>query len=82
MAVQERISTAQLVKKVGKRMIVLVDDVHKSKAVARSTADAPEIDGLVYISGAKKTKPGDLVEVEIIGSDEHDLHARPIPLQD
>jgi ribosomal protein S12 methylthiotransferase len=81
MAVQERISAAQLVKKIGKRMTVLVDDVHTSRAVARSTADAPEIDGLVYIAGAKKTKPGDMVEVEIVGSDEHDLHARPIPLQ-
>jgi ribosomal protein S12 methylthiotransferase len=60
-------------------MTVLVDEVHKSRAVARSSADAPEIDGLVYVTGAKKAKPGDLVEVEITGSDEHDLHARSIP---
>jgi ribosomal protein S12 methylthiotransferase len=78
MAVQERISATQLMKKVGKRMTVLVDEVHKSRAVARSSADAPEIDGLVYVTGAKKVKPGDLVEVEITGSDEHDLHARSI----
>jgi ribosomal protein S12 methylthiotransferase len=79
MAVQERISATQLTKKVGKRMTVLVDEAHKSHAVARSSADAPEIDGLVYVTGAKKAKPGDLVEVEITGSDEHDLHARSMP---
>jgi ribosomal protein S12 methylthiotransferase len=76
MTMQENISATKLVKKIGKRMTVLVDDMHDNLAIARSTADAPEIDGLVYIAGVKKAKSGDLLEVEITGSDEHDLHAK------
>jgi ribosomal protein S12 methylthiotransferase len=78
MAVQEKISTARLVRKVGKRMTVLVDEVEKNRAIARSTADAPEIDGLVYITNAKNMKPGEFAQVEIIGSDAHDLRARDL----
>jgi ribosomal protein S12 methylthiotransferase len=78
MSVQEKISTARLTGKIGKRMTVLVDEVGKNKAIARSTADAPEIDGVVYINNAKKMKPGEFAEVDIIGSDAHDLHARLI----
>ncbi len=76
MAVQEEISTARLTRKIGKRMTVLVDEIQKNKAIARSTADAPEIDGVVYINNAKKMKPGEFIEVEITGSDAHDLRAR------
>jgi ribosomal protein S12 methylthiotransferase len=76
MAVQEKISSARLTRKIGKRMTVLVDEVEKNRAIARSTADAPEIDGLVYINNAKNIKSGELAEVEIIGSDAHDLWAR------
>jgi ribosomal protein S12 methylthiotransferase len=76
MTMQESISATKLVKKIGKRMTVLVDDMHDNLAIARSTADAPEIDGLVYIADVKKAKSGDLLEVEITGSDEHDLHAK------
>ncbi|MCC2681413.1 MAG: ribosomal protein methylthiotransferase [Nitrosospira multiformis] len=78
MATQEKISAERLARKIGKRMIVLIDDVSKNKAVARSTADAPEIDGLVYIDKAKKVKPGEFIEVEITGSDAHDLRARHV----
>lgn len=76
MTMQESISAKKLVKKIGKRMTVLVDDMHDNLAIARSAADAPEIDGLVYIADVKKAKSGDLLEVEITGSDEHDLHAK------
>jgi ribosomal protein S12 methylthiotransferase len=76
MTMQESISATKLIKKIGKRMTVLVDDVHDKQAVARSSADAPEIDGLVYITNVEKAKPGDLLEVEITGSDEHDLYAK------
>jgi ribosomal protein S12 methylthiotransferase len=75
MATQEKISAERLTRKIGKRMIVLIDDVSKNKAIARSTADAPEIDGLVYINKAKNVKPGEFIEVEITRSDAHDLHA-------
>ncbi|SCY71316.1 SSU ribosomal protein S12P methylthiotransferase [Nitrosospira sp. Nl5] len=76
MAVQERISTARLTRKIGKRMTVLVDEIEKNKAIARSTADAPEIDGVVHISHAKNLKSGEFVEVEITGADAHDLWSK------
>lgn len=78
MATQEKISAERLTRKIGKRMIVLIDDVNKNKAIARSTADAPEIDGLVYINKAKNVKPGDFIEVEVTRSDAHDLYARQV----
>src|SRR5690242_12603571 len=78
MTTQEKISAERLARKIGKRMTVLVDEVGKNKAIARSTADAPEIDGVVYINNAKKMKPGEFAEVEITGSDAHDLYARLI----
>ena len=76
MAVQEKTSAARLTRKIGKRMTVLVDETQKNKAIARSTADAPEIDGLVYVKNTKNVKPGEFIEVEITGSDAHDLQAR------
>jgi ribosomal protein S12 methylthiotransferase len=76
MAMQEAISTARLTRKIGRRMTVLIDEIQKNKAIARSTADAPEIDGVVYINNVKNMKPGEFVEVEITGSDAHDLRAK------
>jgi len=72
MYLQEEISAAKLAKKVGQTMTVLVDDVDDEGSVARSTADAPEIDGLVYING-EELDVGEFVTVKITGSDEHDL---------
>ena len=80
MAVQEEISTARLTQKIGKRMTVLVDEIQKNKAIARSSADAPEIDGVVYIDNAKTMKLGEFIEVEITGSDAHDLRAKVVSL--
>lgn len=76
MAVQEEISAAHLTRKIGKYMTVLVDEIQNNKAIARSSADAPEIDGVVYIDSAKTAKPGEFIEVEITGSDTHDLWAK------
>ncbi|SEL41236.1 30S ribosomal protein S12 methylthiotransferase RimO [Nitrosovibrio tenuis] len=78
MALQQKISTARLTRKIGKRITVLVDEVRKDKAIARSSADAPEIDGVVYINNGKNLKPGDFAEVEVTGSDAHDLRARTV----
>ena len=72
MYLQEEISAAKLAKKVGQTMTVLVDDVDEEGSVARSAADAPEIDGLVYING-EELDVGEFVTVKITGSDEHDL---------
>jgi ribosomal protein S12 methylthiotransferase len=72
MYLQEEISAGKLAKKVGRTMQVLVDDVDEEGSVARSAADAPEIDGLVYING-EQLAVGEFVTVRITYSDEHDL---------
>jgi ribosomal protein S12 methylthiotransferase len=55
---------------------VLVDSTDGEAAVARSEADAPEIDGVVRIAAAHGLRPGDWADVEIIASDTYDLSAR------
>ncbi len=75
MLLQEEISAERLERKVGKTLTVLVDEVGEEGAVARSSADAPEIDGVVYIEDGEELKVGDFVDVKIIDSDEHDLWA-------
>ncbi|MBU1214290.1 MAG: 30S ribosomal protein S12 methylthiotransferase RimO [Gammaproteobacteria bacterium] len=77
MYLQEEISAEKLAKKVGQTMTVLVDDVDEQGSIARSSADAPEIDGLVYIDG-EGLEVGEFVTVKITGSDEHDLHAEVV----
>jgi len=72
MYLQEEISAEKLAKKVGQTMTVLVDDVDEEGSIARSAADAPEIDGLVYING-EDLEVGEFVTVKITDSDEHDL---------
>jgi len=72
MYLQEEISAEKLAKKVGQTMTVLVDDVDEEGSVARSAADAPEVDGLVYINGVE-LEVGEFVTVKIVDSDEHDL---------
>jgi ribosomal protein S12 methylthiotransferase len=76
MARQEKISAARLQSKIGQSVTVLVDEVDKKGAVARSTADAPEIDGLVYVNGTR-LRPGEFVQVRITRADSHDLWAVP-----
>ena len=81
MAVQERISSARLAKKVGGEMTVLVDEVTDAGALARSAGDAPEIDGLVHVARPRsrtKLKAGEFARVRITGSDAHDLAARVV----
>ncbi len=75
MLLQEEISAARLQHKIGKTLQVLVDEVDDEGAVARSAADAPEIDGVVFIENAGHLSAGDIVTVKIIDADEHDLWA-------
>ena len=76
MAVQEKISRKRLKRKVGNTLKVLVDAVDAKVAIARSAADAPEIDGVVTITDGKKLKPGDWATVKIERADAHDLWGR------
>jgi len=76
MEVQAEISAARLDRKVGTRQTVLVDEVDADGAIARSKADAPEIDGIVRIDDGQQLKPGQFVDVTVVHADEHDLIAR------
>jgi ribosomal protein S12 methylthiotransferase len=81
MKTQEKISKARLKKKVGQTLTVLVDSNDGKQAVARSSADAPEIDGSVFISQPGTLKAGDFVPVKITRADAHDLSAIPASSQ-
>ncbi|MBW8823174.1 MAG: 30S ribosomal protein S12 methylthiotransferase RimO [Xanthomonadales bacterium] len=80
MDVQAAISEAKLAAKVGTVQECIVDAIDGELAIARSKADAPEIDGLVQIQDGFEAglKPGDFVSVQIMGSDEHDLYGEVV----
>jgi len=76
MAHQAEISAVRLQQRIGRIETVLIDEVVEEGAVARSKADAPEIDGQVFIDGATHLKVGDFVDVELEEADEYDLWGR------
>ena len=76
MATQAAISAAKLQRKVGSTVTALVDHAGPDGAVARTMADAPEIDGLLHIGDGQKLKPGQFVDVRVEQADEHDLFGR------
>jgi len=80
MEVTERISAAKLQAKIGKHIPVIIDEVGDADedgdigATGRSQADAPEIDGAVYLRNVPETlASGDIVQVAVEDADEHDL---------
>ena len=73
MKAQAAISAAKLERKIGITVKALVDHADARGAVARTSADAPEIDGLLRIRDGQKLKPGQFVEVRVDATDEHDL---------
>ncbi|MFK3558616.1 30S ribosomal protein S12 methylthiotransferase RimO [Pasteurella multocida] len=77
MQLQQEISAARLQQKVGKVLTVLVDEVDEEGIIARSMADAPEIDGVVYIDNPNQVavKAGQFIEVKITRADAYDLYA-------
>jgi ribosomal protein S12 methylthiotransferase len=74
MARQQRISAQRLKRKVGTRQQVIIDEVGPSVAKGRSKADAPQIDGAVYLSSRRPLKVGEIVTAKIERADEYDLH--------
>ena len=80
MELQETISKARLQAKVGKTLRVLIDAVDHNGGTGRSSADAPEIDGVVYVKPPyepeRKLKVGEFVEVTVTAADAHDLWAK------
>jgi len=76
MQLQEKISARRLRRRVGQTLRVLVDEVGTEGAVARSAADAPEIDGVVHIEDGAHLKAGEFAQVKVVSSDTHDLWAQ------
>jgi ribosomal protein S12 methylthiotransferase len=78
MQAQQKISARRLAARVGRKMRVLVDAIEGGTAIARSEADAPEIDGLVRVrgKGAGKLPVGEFAEVVITAASEYDLEAK------
>ena len=76
MAHQQAISTARLQQKIGKTIQVIIDEVDEEGPIGRSMADAPEIDGNVYLDTDEDLKPGDIVTVVVTDADEYDLWAQ------
>ena len=79
MEAQAEISARRLRRRVGTTLTVLVDEVTDEGAVARSQADAPEIDGLVYVDGGSELTIGQFARVKVRRTDEHDLHGTLVP---
>jgi len=73
MATQAAISAAKLERKIGSTVKALVDHADADGAIARTSADAPEIDGVLRIRDGHKLKPGQFVHVCVDATDEHDL---------
>ncbi|OCG71980.1 ribosomal protein S12 methylthiotransferase [Gilliamella sp. Occ3-1] len=73
MQLQQKISTQKLQAKIGKTLAVIVDEIDEEGAIGRSMADAPEIDGVVYLNEENQINVGDIVQVNIEHSDEYDL---------
>ena len=78
MELTARISAEKLAAKIGRTLDVIVDEVDGDGANARSMADAPEIDGQVFLRDAGHLAPGDIVAVAIEDADEHDLYGAPV----
>jgi ribosomal protein S12 methylthiotransferase len=76
MELQSEISAQRLAQKVGTRQQVIIDEVVEQGAVARSRADAPEVDGQVFIDGATFLKVGQFADVVIEETDDHDMWGR------
>ena len=75
---QQQISRHRLAQKIGRRLEVIIDEINEEGYVARSSVDAPEIDGVVYVETDQVLRAGDRVAVGITDSDAYDLHARTL----
>lgn len=74
MARQQKISAQRLKRKVGTRQQIIIDEVGTTVSKGRSKADAPQIDGAVYVSSRRPLKVGDIVTAKIDRADQYDLH--------
>jgi ribosomal protein S12 methylthiotransferase len=78
MQAQQKISTRRLKRKVGTRQQVIIDEAGPTIAKGRSMADAPEIDGNVYVASRRPMRVGEIATVKIERADEYDLHGTAV----
>lgn len=78
MEVQAEISARRLQQKIGNIVDIIIDEVDDKGAIGRSKADAPEIDGLVYLNGETDHQAGDIIQAKITHADQHDLWAESV----
>jgi ribosomal protein S12 methylthiotransferase len=78
MQTQQTISARRLKRKVGTRQKVIVDEIGPTVAKGRSMADAPEIDGAVYVASRRPLRVGEIATVKIERADEYDLHGTAV----
>jgi ribosomal protein S12 methylthiotransferase len=78
MQTQQRISARKLRRKIGTRQKVIIDEVGPTVAKGRSMADAPEIDGAVYLASRRPLRVGEIATVKIERADEYDLHGAAV----
>jgi ribosomal protein S12 methylthiotransferase len=79
MRTQQAISAKKLKARIGQTLEVLVDEITDEGVIGRSHADAPEIDGKVYLSCDRPLRPGQIVRARVIQSDDYDLNAEVLP---
>jgi ribosomal protein S12 methylthiotransferase len=78
MQAQQKISRRRLKRKVGTRQQVIIDEVGPTVSKGRSMADAPEIDGAVYVVSRRPLRVGEIATVKIERADEYDLHGSAV----
>ncbi|ADJ22133.1 MiaB-like tRNA modifying enzyme YliG [Hyphomicrobium denitrificans ATCC 51888] len=78
MAVQKDVSSAQLERKLGQTIDVLIDEVDEDGAIGRSKWDAPEIDGNVFLNGERDVNAGDIVRAKVVEAGDYDLWAERV----
>lgn len=78
MQLQQQISRQRLQEKIGHELLVLIDSVQDGQVIGRSMADAPEIDGVVYVNADTQVKVGDIISVNIEHADDYDLWGKRV----
>jgi len=78
MAHQQQISAARLQAKIGREIEVLVDEITDEGPIGRSHADAPEIDGMVFLDSEQELSPGQIIRARVTHADEYDLWAEVV----
>jgi ribosomal protein S12 methylthiotransferase len=78
MQTQQTISARRLKRKVSTRQYVIIDEIGPAVSKGRSIADAPEIDGAVYVASRRPLRIGEIATVKIERADEYDLHGTAV----